>query len=84
MCLSGEMLSASDAEKCGLVTAVAETDCLTEAKEFVKTLTADKTILQVRSIVDTINRAQRGETDPSKGKFEAALQEILDKKVETD
>ncbi|MGN1114804.1 MAG: enoyl-CoA hydratase/isomerase family protein [Oscillospiraceae bacterium] len=84
MCLSGEMLSASDAEKCGLVTAVAEIDCLTEAKEFVKTLTADKTILQVRSIVDTINRAQRGETDPSKGKFEAVLQEILDKKVETD
>lgn len=84
MCLGGEMMSASDAEKYGLVTAVTENDCLTEAKEFVKTLTADKTVLQVRSIVDTINRAQKGETDPSKGKFETVLQEILDKKSEND
>ncbi len=79
MCLSGEMLSASDAETCGLVTAVAETDCLTEAMAFVQTLTADKTVLQVRSIVDTINRAGNGEIDPSKGKFEAVLQERLEK-----
>jgi len=61
------------------VTAVAETDCLTEAMAFVQTLTADKTVLQVRSIVDTINRAENGEIDPSKGKFEAVLQERLEK-----
>lgn len=79
MCLRGEMISASDAKQYGLITDIAEGNCLESAFEFIKSLTEGKSTLQIRSIVETINNAARLEEDPSKGKFEAVLRGLSER-----
>lgn len=77
MCLSGEILNASDSLACGLVTKVTENkDCLDDTVAFVNELSAGKSVLQINSIIDTINSAWDGTPDPSKGKFVRVLQEM--------
>ncbi len=72
--LSGAMLSAKDALACGMISRISqEKNALPETLAFVKELTEGKTSLQIRSILETMHAACRGEIDPSSGKFEQVL-----------
>ena len=76
MILCGEMISAKDALSTGLITKISEQkNCLGETLEFVRELLEGKNLSQIKAIVTTMNRADKGEEDPSKGMFEAALAE---------
>ena len=76
MILQGEMISAKDALSVGLITQMSEQkNSLGETMAFVKELLAGKSLTQVHAIINTINLAEDGCTDPSKGMFEAALAE---------
>lgn len=76
MCLRGEMLNAQDALKLGLVTAVCEEkNPLEPAKAFLRELIGSNTALQIRTVLETLRRAEAGEEDPSKGGFERVLGE---------
>lgn len=76
MCLSGAIISASDALEIGLADKVTDNnDCFSDALTFAKELTEDKTISQIHNIIETINLASEGEKNPSKGRFEQVLQE---------
>ncbi|MDE7364007.1 MAG: enoyl-CoA hydratase/isomerase family protein [Ruminococcus sp.] len=76
MCLSGAIISASDALEIGLADKVTDNnDCFSDALTFAKELTEDKTILQIHNIIETINLASDGEKNSSKGRFEQVLQE---------
>lgn len=78
MILRGEMISASDAYSMGLVTKLSEEkDALGETMAFVKELLDGKSLAQIHAIVDTVNLASEGVTDPSKGKFEACIAEAF-------
>ncbi|MBR1822963.1 MAG: enoyl-CoA hydratase/isomerase family protein [Ruminococcus sp.] len=78
MVLQGEMISASDALSLGLVTKLSEgKDSFDEAVAFVKELMEGKSLTQIHAIIDTMNLAAEGVTDPSKGKFEACLAEAF-------
>jgi len=80
MILCGEMIGAKEALDMGLVTKLSENkNSFEETKAFVKELLNGKSLTQIRAIVDTINLASEGVTDPSKGKFEAALAEAFKK-----
>ncbi len=76
MILQGEMISAKDALSVGLITQMSEQkNSLGETMAFVKELLAGKSLTQIHAIINTINLAEDGCTDPSKGMFEAALAE---------
>ena len=76
MILCGEMIGAKEALDMGLVTKLSENrNSFDETKAFVKELLSGKSLTQIHAIIDTINLASEGVTDPSKGKFEAALAE---------
>ncbi|SEH84967.1 Enoyl-CoA hydratase/carnithine racemase [Ruminococcus flavefaciens] len=76
MILCGEMIGAKEALDMGLVTKLSENrNSFDETKAFVKELLNGKSLTQIHAIIDTINLASDGVTDPSKGKFEAALAE---------
>ena len=78
MILQGEMISASDANALGLVTKLSEgKDSFGETMTFVRELLEGKSLTQIHAIVDTINLAADGNTDPSKDKFEACLTEAF-------
>ena len=76
MCLRGEMLSAKQALASGIITEIADAaDCLEYTLNYVRELTADKTRLQINSIIETINAEINGVPDPSKGYFERVLED---------
>lgn len=76
MILCGEMINANTALDMGLITKVSENkNSFDETLAFVKELLNGKSLTQIRAIVDTINLASEGVEDPSKGMFEAALEE---------
>ena len=76
MILRGEMIGSREAMELGLVTKLSENkNCFDETVAFVKELLSGKSLTQIHAIIDTINLAAEGVTDPSKGKFEAALAE---------
>ena len=78
MILQGEMLSASDAFSLGLVTKLSEEkDAFGETMTFVRELLEGKSLTQIHAIIDTVNLASEGETDPSKGKVEACIAEAF-------
>ncbi len=80
MILSGEIVTADEALKRGLVTKVSENkDCLEDTITFVKELLNGKSTAQINAILNTFNLADKGETDPSKGMFEMALNEAMKK-----
>ncbi len=80
MILCGEMIGAKEALDMGLVTKLSENrNSFDETKAFVKELLSGKSLTQIHAIIDTINLASDGVTDPSKGKFEAALAEASKK-----
>lgn len=77
MCMNGEMLTAGQALEYGLITAVSnEKDAFPECLEFVRSLAEGKSNLQIACILETMNNALDGVTDPSKGQFEKVLAEI--------
>ena len=77
MILAGEMISAKDALEMGLVTKITEEkNAFEETVAFVKELLRDKNLTQIHAIIDTINLAAKGVTDPSKGKFEQTIEEM--------
>lgn len=79
MCLSGAIVSASDALETGLADKVADSnDCFSDALTFAKELTEGKTISQIHNIIETINLASDGEKNSSEGRFEQVL---LEKRV---
>ncbi|MCQ2469501.1 MAG: enoyl-CoA hydratase/isomerase family protein [Ruminococcus sp.] len=76
MILQGEMISAKDALSVGLITRMSEQkNSFDETMTFVRDLLAGKSLTQIHAIINTINLAEDGCTDPSKGMFEAALAE---------
>ena len=76
MILRGEMIGSKEAMELGLITKLSENkNCFDETVSFVKELLSGKSLTQIHAIIDTINLAAEGVTDPSKGKFEAALAE---------
>ena len=76
MILRGEMIGSKEAMELGLVTKLSENkNCFDETVSFVKELLSGKSLTQIHAKIDTINLAAEGVTDPSKGKFEAALAE---------
>lgn len=76
MCLRGEMLTAQDALQAGLVTTLCEgKNPLEPAKTFLRELIGTNTSLQIRTILETMERAEAGVEDPSKGGFEQVLAE---------
>lgn len=76
MILRGEMIGSREAMELGLVTKISENkNCFDETVAFVKELLSGKSLTQIHAIIDTIKLAAEGVTDPSKGKFEAALAE---------
>lgn len=78
MILAGEMIPAKDAFDIGLVTKLSEEkNSLEETKKFVKELLSGKSLAQIHAIIETFNNADEGAEDPSKGKFEAALEASL-------
>ena len=84
MILGGEMISAKEALDMGLVTKLSSTrNSFDDTLAFVKELLSGKSLSQIRAIVDTINLASDGIDDPSRGKFEALLEEKFgnDKKL---
>lgn len=84
MILGGEMISAKEALDMGLVTKLSSTrNSFDDTLAFVKELLSGKSLSQIRAIVDTINLASDGIVDPSRGKFEALLEEKFgnDKKL---
>ncbi|MCR5600735.1 MAG: enoyl-CoA hydratase/isomerase family protein [Ruminococcus sp.] len=84
MILCGEMIGAKAALDMGLITKISSSrNSFDETKDFVKELLSGKTLTQIHAIVDTINLASEGVLDPSKGKFEAVLEEASsnDKKL---
>ena len=84
MILCGEMINAKDALDMGLITKISENkNSFDETFAFVKELLNGKSLTQIHAIIDTINLASEGVEDPSKGMFEAALEEATgnDKKL---
>lgn len=82
MCLNGEMITADEALSRGLITKITDDkDALPETLTFVREFAAGKTNLQIRCIVDTMNRAFTGEEDPSKGKFEQVLAALSERNL---
>ncbi|MCQ2459767.1 MAG: enoyl-CoA hydratase/isomerase family protein [Ruminococcus sp.] len=80
MILQGEMISAKDAYSIGLVTQLSEQkNSFDETMSFVKELLNGKSLTQINAIINTINRAADGDSDPSKGMFEATISEISGK-----
>ena len=78
MILAGEMIPAKDALDIGLVTKLSEEkNSLDETIKFVKELLSGKSLAQIHAIIETFNLTDEGVTDPSKGKFEAALEASL-------
>ncbi|WP_044974060.1 enoyl-CoA hydratase/isomerase family protein [Ruminococcus sp. HUN007] len=79
MVLGGNMISASEAADLGIADLVTEEkNCLDKAVEFVTELTADRTVLQIRSVVSRVNKALASpETDVSDDSFEKILEEKL-------
>lgn len=71
--LGGQIISANDALELGLVTHVSQNDLKNEVEQFIGELTEGKTLVQIKSIVETINMASNGEKNPSKNKFEEVL-----------
>lgn len=77
MCMNGEMLTAQQALECGLITDISkEKDAFPESVEFVRSLAAGKSALQIECILQTMNKALDGVEDPSKGQFEKVLAQI--------
>lgn len=75
--LGGEILSAEDALSTGIVTAVtAEKDALPETIRFVSELISDKSRTQIKAVLETFCRAEKGVKDPSAGMFESTLAEL--------
>ena len=80
MILRGEMIGAKTALEMGLVTKISENkNSFDETIAFVKELLSGKSLTQIHAIIDTVNLAEEGAADPSKGKFEAALAEASKK-----
>lgn len=80
MVLNGTMVSASEAFDLGMVDLISEDkDCLEEALKFAADMTADKTSLQIRSVIERVNKAlASAETDVYDDSFEKVLDERLD------
>jgi enoyl-CoA hydratase len=75
MILAGEMIPSKDALDIGLVTKLSQDkNALDETVAFVKELLSGKSLAQIHAIIETFNRADAGETDPSKGQFEKTLE----------
>jgi enoyl-CoA hydratase len=80
MILQGEMLSADRALSMGLVTKVTEEkDALPEALKFAEDIVSSVSLTQINAVINTLNRAVDGHSDPSFGAFEATLEEAFGK-----
>ena len=77
--LSGSMISASEALELGIVDlATEDKNCLDKAIEFASELTADRTVLQINSVIKRVNKALASvETDVNDNTFERILEEKL-------
>lgn len=77
MILKGDLISASDAEALGIVDLISEEkNCLEDALKFVSELTADRTVLQINSVITRVNKAlDSNETDVYDNTFETILEE---------
>ena len=77
--LSGNMISASEALELGIADLVSEDkNCLDAALRFAEELTADRTVLQIRSVITRVNKAlASAETDVCDDTFERILEEKL-------
>lgn len=77
--LSGGMISASEAVDLGIADLVTEDkNCLEAAIKFASDLTADRTVLQISSVVTRVNKALAStETDVCDDTFERILEEKL-------
>ncbi len=77
LCLSGEMMSAQTALEKGLVTRITEQkNALEETITFLQEQMKGKTALQLRTILQTVNRTLQGEADPSADGFAQVLEEV--------
>ncbi len=79
MILNGTMVSASEALDLGIVSLVSEEkDCLEDALRFAQELTSGKTVLQIASVIERINRSlDGGDIDTEDTSFEKVLDEKL-------
>ena len=77
--LSGSMVSASEALELGIVDlATEEKNCLDKALEFASELTAERTVLQISSVITRVNKALASvDTDVNDNTFERILEEKL-------
>lgn len=80
LCLCGEMMTAQTALEKGLVTKITEQkNALGETAEFLNELLKGKSDLQINSIMQTVNRTIRGDSDPSGDSFANVLKEVQSK-----
>jgi len=79
MILKGEMISATEAYELGTVDFISEEkNCLDDALRLADELTAERTILQIRSVVERVNKAlASADTDVNDDSFEKVLEERL-------
>lgn len=79
MILKGEMVSASEALELGIVDLISEEkNCFDDAVKLVSELTAERTVLQINSVVSRVNKAlESSETDVFDDTFERVLEERM-------